>query len=571
MTMDDYSLVDTSPMDGLYSGRVLRAVVQALDIEDEVLDDRTARRFYAGEPVNEYNRNRIFDAFGQALITRGLAPETLDDLPEDLHMAAAVGMSVMMACGQWDRLMAHVQGRSGKITDVGEAGTQCLRLVIVDLALRLFALAHLNLASLPEVEPPTWVLENGIGKILRQHLRQAGLTRDQLAARLGVWPTSVDNWLDGRNRPSAGNVTALAEELASAGVGRSAGELQRKLNRQFSLAGLAELLTAGIGRERVIEFAAKLAHYTRVLSASQDVPRLLGDNSKGAIRNLLILGCAGGSAPSLLSLLANRELDPDWRRDILAAAGPWELAFERVSMMHTGHRSAAGLAQDISDVPGGTTESDQYTHEALRREASALVDFTLDSPPIGNGLELHLAKLKGSIDLRRSLVGRFPQSPLAHYQLGSLLGIFGGNLADRNLIDEGILECKIAAGLLPNWDAPAVEPGIILANIGDGHAALRELDQAESSLPRPTPHLRFVKGYVLTTLERYSEALENLKAVIEERPDYASAYDIAAHCAFMSGDRTNGLRYAKVARLLGIPAEYNAWKDGLYSSRPKRE
>ena len=558
-------------MDGLYSGRVLCAVVQALDIEDEVLDSRTARRFFAGESVNEYNRNQIFDAFGQALITRGLAPENLDDLPQDLPMAAAVGMSVMMACGQWDHLMAHVQGRSGKITDVREAGTQCLRLVIVDLALRLFALARLNLASLPEVEPPTWVLEKGIGKVLREHLRQAGLTRDQLAARLEVSPTSVDNWLDGRNRPSVGNVTTLAEELASTGIGRSAGELQRELNRQFSLASIAELLAASIGRDRVIELTVKLVYFTRVLSASQELPRLLGNNSGGVVRNLLILGCAGGSAPSLLSWLASRELDPDWRRDILAAAGPWELAFERVSMMHTGPRSAAGLAQDISDVPGGTTEADQYVNEALRREASFLTDFTVFSPGNANGLESYLARLSANIDLRRSLVGRFPQSPLAHYQLGSFLGMLGKNLANRNLLDEGILECKIAAGLLPNWDAPAVEPGIILANMGDGHAALRELDQAESILPRLTPHLRFVKGYVLTILERYPEGLEYLKAVIEERPDYASTYDSAAHCAFMSGDKTNGLRYAKVARLLGMPAEYNAWGDGLYSSRPKKE
>ena len=104
MTMDDMNLVDTSPMDGLYSGRVLCAIVLALDIEDDVLDSRTARRFFAGESVNEHNRNQIFDAFGQALITRGLAPETLDDLPEDLPMATVVGMSAMMACGRWDRL-----------------------------------------------------------------------------------------------------------------------------------------------------------------------------------------------------------------------------------------------------------------------------------------------------------------------------------------------------------------------------------------------------------------------------------------------------------------------------------
>ena len=571
MTMGDMNLVDTSPMDGLYSGRVLCAIVLALDIEDDVLDSRTARRFFAGESVNEHNRNQIFDAFGQALITRGLAPETLDDLPEDLPMAAAVGISVMMACGKWDRLMAHLQGRSGKITDVGEAGTEFLRLVIVDLALRLFALARLNLVALPKLEPPIWVLENGIGNILRQHLRQAGLTRDQLAARLEVSPTSVDNWLDGRNRPSAGNVTPLAEELASTGGGRGAGELQRELNRQFSLASIAELLATSIGRDRVIELTARLAHFTRVLSESPDLPNLLGDNSSGVVRNLLILGCAGGSAPGLLAWLADREPDPGWRRDVLAAAGPWEPSFERVSMMHIGPRSAAGLAQDISDVPGGTTQADHYVNEALRREASARMDLAAVSPANEIGLELYLARLKGGIDLRRSLAGRFPQSPLAHYQLGSYLGMLGKNFGDRNLIDEGILECKIATGLLPTWDSPAVEPGIILANIGDGHAALRELDQAESILPRMTPHLRFVKGYVLTTLERYSEALEYLKAVIEERPDHAPAYDSAAHCAFMSGDKTNGLRYAKVARLLGMPAEYNAWGDSLYSSLPRSE
>ena len=160
--MNGKDFVDTSPMDGLYSGRILRAIVQALDVEDEVLDSRTARRFFAGNSVDEYNRNQIFDALGQAMITRGLAPETLEDLPGNLPMAAAVGMSLMMACGQRDHLMAHIQSRSGKIADVGEAGAQCLRLVVVDLALRLFALNYLDLAGLPGPNPPLWVLENGV-------------------------------------------------------------------------------------------------------------------------------------------------------------------------------------------------------------------------------------------------------------------------------------------------------------------------------------------------------------------------------------------------------------------------
>ena len=108
------------------------------------------------------------------------------------------------------------------------------------------------------------------------------------------------------------------------------------------------------------------------------------------------------------------------------------------------------------------------------------------------------------------------------------------------LIDEGILECKIAAGLQPDWDAPAVEPGSILVNIGEREAALRELEQAERNLPEPTPHLRFVKGYVLMTLELYSEALACLEAVIEERPDFAPAYETCRPLRFPVGRQDQG-------------------------------
>ena len=562
--MDSKDFVDTSPMDGLYSGRILRAVVRALDIEDEVLGDRTARRFFSGQHVDEYNRNHIFDALGQALITRGLAPETLEDLPDTLPMASVAGMTLMMVCGEWDRLMAHIQGRSGKIADVDEAGAQLLRLVVVDLALRVFALVYLDLAGPPGSGPPVWVLENGIRAILRRHLRRAGLTRNQLAARLGVSRTSVDNWLDGKVRPSADSVAGLAGGLASAGTGRDAGELQRELNRQFSLASMADLLAAGIGRDRVMELTAKTAHFARVLSESPDLPRLLGDNPRGIVRNLILLGSAAGSAPALLSWLADREPDPGWCRDILAAAAPWELAFESLAMMNMGSRSSAGLAQDISDVTGSTTEEDQHVNEALKREASSHIDFAVASPVDEDYLRRYLAKLRGSIDLRRSLVKRFPQSPLAHSHLGSLLGELGKQFADGELTDEGILECKIAAGLLPNWDTPAVEPGIILVNIGESRAALGELEQAESALIGPTPHLQFVKAYVLMTLERFIEALACLEAVIEERSDFAPAYDHAAHCAFKLRDRIKGLHYAKEARMRGMYAEHRAWAAGEY-------
>ena len=569
ITMNEKSVVNTAPLGGLYSGRILRAIVQSLDVQDEVLTNRTARRFFSGQHVDEHNRNQIFDALGQALITRGLAPETLEDLPETLPMASVVGMTLMMVCGEWDRLMAHIQASSGQAADVGETVAQLLRLVVADAALRLFALVYLDLEGPPGSEPPAWVLENGTGNLLRQRLREAGLTRDQLAARLGVWPTSLDNWLDGKNRPSPENVAALARELASGERGGDAAALERSLNRQISLAAMADQMAAGIGRDKLIDLTTKLAHFARALSQSPELLRTLGDNPRGIVRNLIMFGSAGGSAADLLSWLAAREPDPDWRWNLLAAIRFWDPAFEEVAMMHAGQRSASGLAQDISDVTGVFTEENRHIIEALKQGITRHTDFT-KAPQVDDDPRSRLAELQDRIALRRLLAERFPGNPLAHLQLGSFLGDLGIQFADRMLIDEGILECRIAASLQPDWDAPAVEPASILVNIGERGEALRELEQAERNLPEPTPHLRFVKGYVLMTLELYSEALACLEAVIEERPDFAPAYDLAAHSAFQSGDKTKGLRNAKDARMRGIYTEHRAWGSGAYSSRPKR-
>ena len=346
--------------------------------------------------------------------------------------------------------------------------------------------------------------------------------------------------------------------------------MERSLNRQISLAAMADQMAAGIGRDRLIELTTKLAHFARALSQSPELPRILGDEPRGIVRNLIMLGSAGGSAADLLSWLADREPDPDWRWNLLAAIRFWDPAFEAVSMLHTGHRSASGLAQDISDVTGVVTEENRHIVEVLQRKASWHADFAILPRGEHEDARSYLAKLQGRIALRRRLAERYPGNPLAHLQLGSLLGELGIEFADRMMIDEGILECKIAAGLQPEWDAPAVEPASILVNIGEREAALLELEQAERNLPEPTPHLRFVKGYVLMTLDLYSEALTCLEAVIEERPDFAPAYDLAAHSAFQSGDKTKGLRYAKDARMRGIYAEHRAWGSGAYSSRPKR-
>ena len=109
--------------------------------------------------------------------------------------------------------------------------------------------------------------------------------------------------------------------------------------------------------------------------------------------------------------------------------------------------------------------------------------------------------------------------------------------------------------------------GIILCNVEDWDGALRELETAESSLPAVTPHLRNVRGYALMNAGRLEEALVEYLAVVEVRPDFATAWGYAAHCAFSLSNRTEGLRYAKRARALGDPETYHAWDNGAYGPR----
>ena len=196
----------------------------------------------------------------------------------------------------------------------------------------------------------------------------------------------------------------------------------------------------------------------------------------------------------------------------------------------------------------------------------------LDYRRIAQGDPSLLAALPDTaISRRRAVVRDFPSSTQGHYELGSLLGKIAEFTGERELTDEGILECKIAAGLQPEWDAPAVEPAIILANCKAYEETLREVDWARTHLPSETPHLRFSAGYVLMMLSRHAEALQPFELILEVRPNYALAVLYAARCAFALGQMQKGIGLAKTARRLGEPGAFLAWKRGEYSAgRRKR-
>ena len=552
----------------MYSRQILRAVVEALDLgEGHVLTSRTSRRFLRNSNPNGHNRRDFFFALGQTLIDMGFVPDLEPHLPLGVPSARVYADSIEFAAKRWDAFMSKLQSESSWDIDMFAAGQCFLSLAVVDLTIRIFALDRITGIEVHPPGPHLWAEENGIGRVLRGLLADSGLTRDQLSARLEVSPTSVDNWLDGRNLPDDRFVNSLALEFTGRHEAQSC-SLAKNLRRQIALSRLCDVLSLAVGRDSVISAVDAVFGLARALSESVG-PRF-ADEAEGILGSMtFLMGSEFPTARRLLRALATELPDDHWRSAVLATTRPWELSYVQTLSRKGGRRtSAAGLAQDYLEVADASAGGEAAAvRESIRRE---MEDEALSVMPSVSGvgdLDRLLSFFDDAISRRHRLVERYPDSPEAHYHLGSFLGMVGKHTRDRNFIDHGLLECRIASGLCPQWDAPAVELGIMLTNFGLHQEAYDELEQAGRELPGPTPHWRFAMGFVLMELQRFCEGLEYLEAVIDERNDYALAYNYAARCAFGTGDGVKGRRYAKEAHRMGESEEYRAWQRGNYRLR----
>ena len=559
-----------------YSAQIIGAVVKALDLDRGTLTSRTARRFFAGKPVSEKSQAEIFEALSEATIKLGFIPEPTVLRRFGTPMSTIVSEALQTTGERWDALLALIQSMSAPIHDYSIAVNGFLRLVVIDLALRIFALARLADLDPPTLDTPIWAMVNSQSRLLRSLVRDAGFTREQIADRLQVSDTTIDNWLDGKVRPTRRNLATLAEALADGFSDASASQIEQRIRRQLTLSHLADLLVPVIGREQLLELSTALYRFVRTISANvAQLERPPLEENPTAEVVAMMYGTAHTSTFPLIEDLALAETDPEWNKYIMVAGANWDAAFQRIVIEAGLPGTAAGLAQDISDVSPTASNhlgNDQSLIPAEEIRHRLMQEATIEDLPriISGGTRGLTRTWENGIALRRGLVQDFPTNPESHFNLGSYLGKVGELTGRRDLIDEGIKECKIAALLLPEWDAPAVESAIILANFGAYKESLQELDWAKSVLPEPTPHLEFGFGYTLMMLERYDEALLHFKEVLKTKPDYALALRDAARCSFKLGDHNNGIRYSKKARRFGDPVEYELWRNGEYSKRRSR-
>ena len=552
-----------------YSGRIIAAVMQAFDIEIESPDPRTVRRYLSGKSINERNETDFFLSLGEALVERGIVPvpEIFDKY--DVSMPIIAGCTIARAANKWDRLVGILQSNGSPNLDLGVAVAGFLRLMVIDLAVRVFALLRMCKTPTPAPETPSWAYENAGGLMLRELLAESGLTRKQLAARMEVSDTSIDNWFDGKVKPTRESLSMLGDHLAELLPKRLSDSLHRRIQLQFALGEIGDLLAAYIGRETVMEIATAL--YRFVWLMTEDVNRMNRppiEEAVGLEFDILRLGTDGPQVPILLRNLELDVSDPVWKSYIWAASSDWQITFETIALQATGGSCAAGLAQDLYDVPALSDEQAQLEANAIQEMYKPLpIDFRgLTRDGLYNDSLEHLLRYWDLHTMwRRRIVEQYPLSANAHFQLGSYLGMVAKHLGNSQYLEEGIAECKIAADLLPGWDGPPVEVAIMLANVREFDRAFRELEWARTMLTEPTPHFEYCLGYVLMNLGRYQDALNSFERVIAAAPTYALALDDAARCAFHIGDKKKGRRYAKQSKRAGRPYSYYGWKLGAYS------
>lgn len=569
------------------SGQIIGAAVKELRILDGVLSpqtERTARRYFSGVRISDAKKREIIGALGEALIANRIIPPSPFLERTRMPYAKAIASGIEWYAEQWDNLAGYMRSASAPVDRWDLAAVSYLRLAICDLSLRVSAALFLADAPTPNEEPPLWARENGGSPFLRGLLERCGdnrPTRAQIAEDLIVAPNTVDNWLDGGANPFIYNLDRLSDYLAPRLPDADADALKGELRLHFALVAICDLLANHLGRDAVMDLAAALVRFvSRNLAGLRTYSNLEPDDAAKRQFFILLLGARFTGAEHLLKYLWRHERDPIWRADLLAASKPWHLRLGHVAKYLGGIDEAAQRAHEEFGIP--MEEVEGLLDEVLRSAQTDLTDPGFIEASESEGMNVirvkgdaefsarnrviqyNQAKSEGDLETAlvhiRRAVELQRENADYHFELGATLGMAGE-------VEDGILECEIAAKLKPEWELPQVEVGIILLNAGRNREALEHLEKAARGKKRPSAHLSFNLGVARERCGDYEGALAMLERVARINKEHALAIDRAAHCAFQTGDAKKGRRLAKRAHQLRQSDTYNEWRAGEYRAK----
>jgi len=536
-------------------GQMLGFVAHSLDLYNDVLNSKTTRRYFKGDTSSfrkDDSQTEIFHAFAVALAESGIitfGPDTF----EDRDVVDTMAEILSGHASRWDetRMVLIRQNLTYERKGLEDMWTACLRLMIVDLSIRVAAYLLLNGISPSMLCEPVWAKKDAAIeylKTIRESISGSPLTLNYIADRLGVSRNTVDSWMYENVRPADHNLHSLATLLTEFSGTANSDSILSSLRRFYGLRDIADAITDLIGRDRTIELSNRVYEYAnRIYSLLQN--RLGPQPDTGKLRDAVLHGAGSIVAPSILTKLVAEEADELWKQDIEWVGKSWIRRLTDVNLdTHMTDRESAVKKSNgrlLEDWGVSSPEAYERYHKAW-----ALVNE--------GKYDRAIAELRVAIRLD-------PADAVNHYTLGSAIGALGTKLGNPNWVDEGLDECRIAIALDRKWLLPRTEIGWILIEDGRPSEALRHLESIDESCGPLDANYFSALAVARRDSGNLGDALDAFETAIELDPEDAVNIAAAAMCAFSVDNKQKGIHYAKLARHLGISEPYEFYRSGAFN------
>ncbi len=594
---------------------VLGVIVDVLNLrevsKEEVLRSRTAADYFRGERgVKESSRVEVHRAIVRALAAT-MFLFTVDDPAVRQQLQTRFADILGWVLARWDEAMAEVRSRPVNVEHGKVVMAIMLRLLVIDLSLRLGTAFLASGDGRPNSGPPSWAQRQGRSELLRRFLARAPqqLSRDALAKTLRVHAHTVDAWLHKEKpvAPSDENLQDIVEYVLEGDPDLSRDALLGELRRGYALCSLAARLAGALGGwetvtdlgEHLMRYAALV--YDELVKAGPPPELLIELGSKGSLHP---------AAREICEALWRSEPSRTWQTDLQAAPKPWvlrlrvvmgdlhaaesphatDIVLEKLERLRGGALSPEEKAEVRSIIPqlaalAPQIDTSMPLNEAALEKHPWVVEVTPPAPGIAANRLIQLRESLARGDFEQAIAhGRRavqvqPQDAECHYRLGCALNIAG-------YFDEALQECWLASKLKPGWEWPLQEIGIIHCNRGDTanrkwfaqtgstgapeapamyRKAADHLTDKVLTLPTVSPLSRYHCACARMRVQEYERAVEEFEKVIADEPANAKALDFAAHSYFMLGNDKRGRELAKEAQRHGSGSSFERWKAGSYS------
>lgn len=538
------------------SGQLIGTVVDALGQRRGYLATRHARRYLSGEPVTPEVRRHCIDVLAQQLVELGIVPRL--ELIDQTQLTAQEILAGVIDwhSDRWDRLGSVMYAQAAKVKDREGALRSYLRLIVIDLAVRVTSLLWLTSKAPPQSGLPHWATEGGMSQHLNELRKAAGTTREQLTESCEVSRQAVDGWLDKGARPTDLHISKIAASLAP-GLNVSPQKLEESLRRDYLCQFLSDRLSDSVGRETVEVMASalmmmvdwQLRGYSEVYPVPDNVQAWAGrpadlEAEILKITRIALMGCEDPGSKPFVRWIADNEANAEWR-----------LALEAACFDSSHYLQLQYLRQGGSDLVGPGPEQSELVaaiNKTAIRQTIRFIDALYRDEPVEA-----LDAVSKWHEIQKAALQTAPGDAVLHFNVGSMIGYHWDP-------DEGIKECWIASKLVPEWELPLVEIGIIYLRFGRIEEARTHLETVARTRTDVTWHLLFNLAEARRRCGDPLAALEAYEEGIALNPNHPLMIDRAAHCAFLTGNGTKGRRFVKKAHLLGSNETYAEWKAGRY-------